>query len=54
METLPTDAELKLLEEPAELLTDSEKTEQREEVEGKKDKEEEKDGETTHEEFSLE
>lgn len=51
-ESLPTDTELKLPEEPAEVLRDSEKTEQLEEVEEKKKEEEEE--EKAHEEFSLE
>lgn len=63
VETLPTDTELLLLEEPEEVVRDSEKTEQLEEVEEKKEEvegqKEEEEGEKeeeemAHEEFSLE
>ncbi|XP_075869829.1 conserved oligomeric Golgi complex subunit 8 [Nelusetta ayraudi] len=50
-ETPPADKELQLPEEPAVVLSDSEKTERLEEVEKE---EEEEEGETAHEEFSLE
>lgn len=48
VEALPTDTELTLPEESEEAVRDSEKTEQLEEVEGRKE------GEMAHEEFSLE
>lgn len=61
-ETPPADTELKLLEEPAAVLSDSEKTERLEEVEKEKEKEQkeeekeqkEEEETTAHEEFSLE
>lgn len=52
VEALPTDTELTLPVESEEAVRDSEKTEQLEEVEGRKKGEEEE--ETAHEEFSLE
>lgn len=54
VETPPTDTELKLPEEPAAVLSDSEKTEQLEEVEQEEKEQKEEEGETAHEEFSLE